>query len=209
MGWLPRDQVSVEASRSYRQWRDRSTIPQRRSGLVVVVIIVVVSGVSACVRDARDARSTRHDTTRHDTTRHDTPTRHDTTRHDTTRHDTTRHDTTRHDTGGGGGLGRCGLEEPSPLASLPRRYPLTTPLCTQGSMQLLCSMLITGCDFNSNVTQLTPRLTFPRLEAKGSCSQHHGGAAWRRVRGTVGAQAAALRHRGILLGDYPLASGIL
>ena len=37
-------------------------------------------------------------------------------------------------------------------------------------MQLLCSMLITGCDFNSNVTQLTPRLTFPRLEAKGSCN---------------------------------------
>ena len=35
-------------------------------------------------------------------------------------------------------------------------------------MQLLCSMLITGCDFNSNVTQLTPRLTLPRLEAKGS-----------------------------------------
>ena len=37
-------------------------------------------------------------------------------------------------------------------------------------MQLLCSMLFTGCDFNSNVTQLTPRLTFPRLEAKGSWS---------------------------------------
>ena len=34
-------------------------------------------------------------------------------------------------------------------------------------MQLLCSVLITGCDFNSNLARLTPLQTFPRLEAKG------------------------------------------
>ena len=37
-------------------------------------------------------------------------------------------------------------------------------------MQLLCSALITGCDFNSNLARLTPRQTFPRLEAKGAWS---------------------------------------
>ena len=35
-------------------------------------------------------------------------------------------------------------------------------------MQLLCSALITGCDFNPNLARLTPRQTFPRLEAKGA-----------------------------------------
>ena len=37
-------------------------------------------------------------------------------------------------------------------------------------MQLLCSVLITGCDFNSNLARLTPSQTFPRLEAKGAWS---------------------------------------
>ena len=37
-------------------------------------------------------------------------------------------------------------------------------------MQLLCSALITGCDFSSNLARLTPRQTFPRLEAKGAWS---------------------------------------
>jgi len=41
-------------------------------------------------------------------------------------------------------------------------------LAAKGSIQLLCGVLITGCDFNANLARLTPRQTFPRLEAKGA-----------------------------------------
>ena len=41
-------------------------------------------------------------------------------------------------------------------------------LGSQGSVQLLCSVLLTGSDFNRNLPGLTPRKTFERLEAKGA-----------------------------------------